>query len=100
MWCTGLVALRHVGSSQTRARTCVPCIGRRILNHRATREAPDAIFISFVFLCFVYRFSVLLGRERNKIMDSAHCLEPHVSNYLLLIPGIQPSVSGIEQRHI
>ena len=40
LWLTGLVALRHVGSSQTRARTCVPCIGRQILNHCATREAP------------------------------------------------------------
>ena len=30
----------HVGSSRCRARTRVPCIGRRILNHRATREAP------------------------------------------------------------
>ena len=38
-WCTGLVAPRHVGSSWTRARTHVPCIGRRILNHCATREA-------------------------------------------------------------
>ena len=38
--CMGLVALRHVGSSQARARTHVPCIGRRILNHCATREAP------------------------------------------------------------
>ena len=36
---TGPVALRHVGSSRTRARTCGPCIGRRILNHCATREA-------------------------------------------------------------
>ena len=27
-----------MGSSQTRARTHVPCIGRRILNHCATRE--------------------------------------------------------------
>ena len=35
----GLVAPRHVGSSQTRARTRVPCIGRWILNHCATREA-------------------------------------------------------------
>ena len=35
----GLVALWHVGSSQTRAQTCVPFIGRRILNHCATREA-------------------------------------------------------------
>ena len=39
LWLTGLVALRHVGSSQTRARTRVSCIGRQILNHCATREA-------------------------------------------------------------
>ena len=38
LWCTGLVAPWHVGSSQTRARTRVPCIGRQILNHCATRE--------------------------------------------------------------
>ena len=38
MWRMGLVAPRHVRSSQTRARTRVPCIGRRILNHCATRE--------------------------------------------------------------
>ena len=36
---TGPVAPRHVGSSQTRARTRVPCIGRQTLNHCATREA-------------------------------------------------------------
>ena len=34
----GLVAPRHVGSSRPRAQPCVPCIGRRILNHCATRE--------------------------------------------------------------
>ena len=39
LWLTGLVAPRHVGSSQTRAQTRVPCIGRQTLNHRATREA-------------------------------------------------------------
>ena len=37
----GFVAARHVGSSQTREPTCVPCIGRRILNHCATREVLD-----------------------------------------------------------
>ena len=36
----GLVALWHVGSPQTRARTHVPCIGRQILNQCATREVP------------------------------------------------------------
>ena len=45
MWLTGLVAPRRVGSSQTRVRTRVPCIGRQILNHRATREAPPSIFV-------------------------------------------------------
>ena len=39
LWLTGPVAPRHVGSSQTRARTRVPCIGRRIPNHCPTREA-------------------------------------------------------------
>ena len=38
-WLTGLVAPWHVGSSQTRARTRVPCIGRQTLNHCATTEA-------------------------------------------------------------
>ena len=39
LWLTDLVAPQHVGSSRTRARTRVPCIGRQILNHCATREA-------------------------------------------------------------
>ena len=39
MWLTGPAAPWHVGSSQTRARTRVPCISRQILNHCATREA-------------------------------------------------------------
>ena len=33
-----LVAPRHVGSSWTRGQTRVPCTGRRILIHCATRE--------------------------------------------------------------
>ena len=45
LWRTVLVAPRHVGSSQTRARTRVPCIGRRILNHCATREANHHMLI-------------------------------------------------------
>ena len=38
LWHMGLVAQWHVGSSQTRDRTHVPCIGRQILNHCITRE--------------------------------------------------------------
>ena len=44
LWCTGLVAPWHVGSFRTRARTRVPCVGRRILNHCATREALELPF--------------------------------------------------------
>ena len=39
LWPTGPVAPRHVGSSQTRARTRVPCTGRQTPNNCATREA-------------------------------------------------------------
>ena len=36
---TGPAVPWHAGSSQTRARTRVPCTGRQTLNHCATREA-------------------------------------------------------------
>ena len=40
LWCSGLVALQHVGSSQTRDRTPVPCAGTQMLHHWATRRSP------------------------------------------------------------
>ena len=36
------------GSSQTRARTRVPCISRQILNHCATRKAPITILLKLM----------------------------------------------------
>ena len=39
MWCTGLVALWRVESSQIRVQTCFSYIGSWILYHWATREA-------------------------------------------------------------
>ena len=44
LWPTGPIAPRHAGSSQTRARTRVPRIGRQTLNHCATREAPKVVW--------------------------------------------------------
>ena len=44
LWRKGLCALQHVGTSQTRARTSVLCIGRQILNHCATREVQEPGF--------------------------------------------------------
>ena len=54
LWLTGLVSPWHVGSSQTRAQTRVPRIGRQILTHCATREAHlwvsfNCLFISLLF---------------------------------------------------
>ena len=61
LWLTGLVAPQHVGSSQTRARTLVPCIGRQILNHCATREAP----LRNIFL-FYYRKTLIMKQKFMK----------------------------------
>ena len=49
LWLTGPAAPRHVGSSQARARTCAPCIGRQTLNHCATREALILFYFYFYF---------------------------------------------------
>ena len=43
-WRVGLVASWHVGSSQTRAWTHVPCIGKWILNPWTAREVPPLLF--------------------------------------------------------
>ena len=49
----GSVALRHVGSSQTRARAHVPYIGRRIPNHFATREVPVSLTLQTLITIFM-----------------------------------------------
>ena len=43
-----------MGSSQTRARTRVPCTGRQILNHCATREAPAQCFRYYLCQLRIY----------------------------------------------
>ena len=47
--CSGLVAPLHMGSSQTRDWTHVPCHGRWILIHWTTREALVILSYSFFF---------------------------------------------------
>ena len=46
LWCTGLVAPWHVGSSWTRDRICIPYLGRRILNQWVTREVLYVLTLS------------------------------------------------------
>ena len=80
LWLTGPAAPRHVGSSQTRARTRVSCISRQTLNHCATREAPgfssflrlNKIFHDFPFLhtCIILCYcNKLLTRNYNLLFN-------------------------------
>ena len=51
-WYTGFVAPQHMESSLTRDWTLVSCFGRQILNHWATREAPDQpVFMHLAGMC-------------------------------------------------
>ena len=46
LWCLGLITRQRVASSWIRDQICVPCIGRWIPNHWATKEVP--------FFCFAF----------------------------------------------
>ena len=73
---TGLVAPQHVGSSRTRARTRVPSIGRRILNHCATREVPQYIIWLIIFYLLS---SLILKQYLSEISYFDECLLVAVS---------------------
>ena len=79
LWHTGFVAPQHVGSSRTRARTRVPCIGRRILNHCTTREVPN------------YNLIRLRNQEdfEHSVLDSSL----HVFSFTKASPLIQSPLS-------
>ena len=49
LWCMGMDALWHVGSSQTRDRTCVPCTERQILIHHTVRQVERPFYIAHIF---------------------------------------------------
>ena len=69
----GLVAPWHVGSSQTRARTRVPCIGRQILNHCATREAPSCTFFDKCTEKCIYPSSIQNNAITLKLLCASLC---------------------------
>ena len=79
LWHTGLVAPRHVRSSQTRAGTHVPCIGRRILNHCATREVPeiDYHWSSFMVRSLLFSLFFSFGKCFQAFPEVARFLVSH-----------------------
>uniref|UniRef100_A0A8C6F8N6 Polycomb group ring finger 6 n=1 Tax=Monodon monoceros TaxID=40151 RepID=A0A8C6F8N6_MONMO len=87
-WLTGPAASRHVGSSRTRARTRVPCISRRTLNHCATREAP----IIFLFSTFKRKFQThTKPLEKKFVRVSGEATIGHVEKFLRRKMGLDPA---------
>ena len=75
----GLVTPGHVGSSQSRDRTRVPCIGRRVLNYCTNGGAPylflknnSGLFIYF-WLCWVF-VAGLAFLWLYRVGATLHCL--------------------------
>ena len=93
---TGLIAPWHVGSSRTRARTHVPCIGRRILNHCATSGA-SVIFklLKFVSAWHIKRFDVCCIDYRAQIETILFFFFKIISfNRILNLPATGPFISS------
>ena len=91
LWCTGLVAPRHVGSSWTRARTRVPCIGRWILNHGATRQAPKCQLLNMACQTLPDLVSAHLSLTPPQLASSLCALLPqhpgHHADMALYLPN-------------
>ena len=100
VWHTGLVAPQHVESSWTRDRTHFPCIGRRILNHCATREVPvmDFFFLTSLleYNCFTTVCQFLL---QNKVNQPYIYIYPHISSLLHLPPTLPIPPLQVVTKH-
>ena len=80
---TGPAALRHMGSSQTRARTRVPCTGRQTLNHCAPGKPTfhdfDVLFHIFMFILLLL-IVVIITFTENFLIFFLICVLAYLSD--------------------
>ena len=84
-----------MGSSRTRDRTHVPCIGRQILNHWTTRKILEQIFIYKNLLKFNIFF--LISMNNSKVFEPrcAPCLQfSNLAGWRLYSRLVQPRTQG------
>ena len=99
MWRTGLVAPRHVGSSQTRAQIRVPCIGRRILNHCTTREAPHFLLICIIVTSLSENQAIKIKKAPNRWFFLLHSPNNFFYNFAVLLLPCLSSVYYHQHHH-
>ena len=99
LWLTGLVALRHVGSSQTRARTRVLCIGRQILNHCATREALLIYFCTRESVHFISRVTIATLGKTPSLFSQTTVIPPSLALLFAQPPPVRP-LHSIQREHL
>ena len=94
----GLVAPRHVGSSRARDQTCVPCIGRQILNHCTTREVPLLPIFDWVVWFFdieLYKLFIYFGYCHLSVISFVNIFSHSIGCLFILL-----MVSFAVQKHL
>ena len=97
-----LVAPRHVESSRTRNRTCVPCVGRQVLFHCATRGSPLYVLrekdssCEPAILAYLHMVTTVLEGENGFLKEKNHNHLPNTHTY----NDLQAPKSGLIQRTV
>ena len=88
-----------MGSSQTRDRTCVPCIGRRILNHCATREVPWVASLGHRVTGLAARTPDTYSGSPERASDAPEVTQPASGRAGACLPGVgEESLGWRESR--
>ena len=78
-------------SSRTRAQTRVPCIGRWILNHCATREAQPLLILKSTLFCLCYKILICTQRMLTSSLFLRQMPQECIKNaFLMLMPAQHP----------